>query len=217
MLPTVRCKLELVALPNSIDFLEKVSTLSITFAEPLRSDSECPTGPDYLFPAIRVPRGSDITHQAASRLDYPAKTSEVIKVMRFLLTQAPLRLTRGQAARYSGHSLRHLMPTLARLFGFPKEERDELARWAPTPEGRGQRRSMSNMYAQEAECGRVLSIVKKLLDRLSSTVRELGGPSKLPATGGWQLFDTPESGVDLDGLTEAGAEPSSSEEDSDGC
>ncbi|KAL1524200.1 hypothetical protein AB1Y20_019108 [Prymnesium parvum] len=70
------------------------------------------------------------------RLEFPAKTSEVIKVMRFLLTQAPLRLKPEQAARYSGHSLRHLMPTLARLFGFPKEERDELARWAPTPEGR---------------------------------------------------------------------------------
>ncbi|KAL1528904.1 hypothetical protein AB1Y20_010226 [Prymnesium parvum] len=135
--------------------------------------------------------------------------------MRFLLTQPPLRLTKAQAARYSGHSLRHLMPTLARLFGFPKEERDELARWAPTPEGRGQRRSMSNMYAQEAECARVLTIVRKLLDRLSARVRQLGGPTALPTQGGWQLFDTPESGVDLAGLTEVGAEPSSSEEDSE--
>jgi len=110
----------------------------------------------------------------------PARTSDVIKLMCFLADAAPLSLTHAQTKRYFGHSLHHLLPTLTRLFGFVKEDRDQLARWAPTPEARGARRALSNMYAQEAECARVLSIVSKLLARLMEVVRDAGGPESLP-------------------------------------
>ena len=52
-------------------------------------------------------------------------TSVVSKVVRFLLTLPPLSLSTSQAAKFSGHSARHLLPTLARLFALSKEDRDE--------------------------------------------------------------------------------------------
>uniref|UniRef100_A0A7S0LP36 Uncharacterized protein n=1 Tax=Coccolithus braarudii TaxID=221442 RepID=A0A7S0LP36_9EUKA len=135
--------------------------------------------------------------------------------MRFLLTLQPLSLSSEVARSFSGHSLRHLMPTLARALGFSKEDRDELARRAPTPGSHGERRAMSNLYAQEAECGRVLAIVTRLLVRVMDCVSRAGGLQALPPMAGWDLFVADGVGFDTAAADSAGAEASSSESEDD--
>jgi hypothetical protein len=98
------------------------------------------------------------------------------------------RPSRVKARRYSGHSLRHLIPTVARILGFSIEERNELARWAAAADRPSQRNAMSNVYASEAECDKVLGILKCLVARMHEVVQLMGGPTHLPATGGWSQF-----------------------------
>jgi hypothetical protein len=155
-----------------------------------------------------VPRGLSVSDPRVVTLPGPARSADVIRAMRHVLTLPPLSMPQERARLYSGHSLRHFMPTLARLLGFPKEERDELARWAPTPEARGQRRAMSNMYAQEAECSRVLDICRRIMSCMLARVS--ASHAALPAEGGWDVFSpvaTPH--------IEAGAEASDSGSDTD--
>jgi hypothetical protein len=178
-------------------------------------------GPDFVFPKLSVPRGQDFTHAKVVRLPGPARSSDVIKAMRHMLTLPPLSMSVAEAKRYSGHSMRHLLPTVARILGFSKEERDELGRWAPSAEHSNRRRAMSNAYASEAECDRVLDILRRLLQRLHEVVAKMGGADKLPAVGGWKAF------AEASGCTDAvsfgddvvdqhvGAEASSSESDDD--
>ena len=130
--------------------------------------------------------------------------------MRFLLTIPPLSLSATEAKRFSGHSLRHLLPTLARLFGLSQEDREELARWAASPDKRGQRRSMPNVYAQEVEMPRVVDIITKLLSRAFARSDEIGGFDALPAFGGWDAFLPVPGFVPNDALPD---EASSSESD----
>ena len=165
-------------------------------------------GPDFLFPRLRVPRGVCPSDPRVTTLPGPARSADVIRAMRHVLTLPPLSMSPDRARLYSGHSLRHLLPTLARLLGLPKEERDELARWAPTPEARGQRRAMSNMYAQEAECSRVLDICRRVLARMLVCTR--AHVDVMPAEGGWDAF-TPAAPQHVD----AGVEASDSGSDSD--
>ena len=178
-------------------------------------------GPDFIFPKLAVPRGQDLSHSRVVRLPGPARSADVIKAMRHILTLPPLSMSAAEAKRYSGHSMRHLLPTVARILGFSKEERDELGRWAPSAEHSNRRRAMSNAYASEAECGRILDILRRLLKRLHEVVTKMGGPSRLPAAGGWQAFadaagyagDATFGDDEID--RQVGAEASSSESDDD--
>ena len=153
-----------------------------------------------------------MSDERVAALDGPARSADVIKAMRHLLTLPPLSMSPERARCYSGHSLRHMLPTLARLFGLPKEDRDELARWAPTPEARGQRRAMANMYAREAECSRVLGIARRVINSMLERVRSRYTP--LPAEGGWDVFDL-ESHAPRAMHLGAGVEASESDSDSD--
>ena len=103
------------------------------------------------------------------------------------------------------------MPTLARLFGFSEEERNELARWAVSVDrARGAARAMPQVYSAEAAEHRVVPILQRLISSLTRRLEALGGASQLPAHGGWSLFavdGAPEVAGDID----VGAEPSSSE------
>ena len=179
------------------------------FAEPLTRPGG--VGADYIFPKLRVPRGKDVLRPEAVVLEGPAKTADVIKVMRFILTLPPLSMSAADAKRFSGHSMRHLLPTLARLFGLDKEEREELARWAASPEVRGQRRAMPNVYSQEVAAPRVINIINKILQRAFATTDALGGFEHLPSFGHWDIFSSVPTHV-----PELPAEASSSESDSDG-
>ena len=106
-------------------------------------------GRDYLFPALQVPRRKTFGDEGVVVLDTPARSATVIAVLRWILTLPPLSLTKEQAAAYSGHSMRHFMPTLARFMALSEEDRHELARWAATCDTRGRRNSMPNSYASE--------------------------------------------------------------------
>ena len=108
--------------------------------------------------------------------------------------------------------MRHLLPTLARLFGLSKEDRDELARWAASPEVRGQRRAMPNLYSQEVAAPRVVEIVNSILARAYARSDELGGFEFLPPFGGWEKFSSTPLNAPIPPLP---AEASSSDSDSD--
>ena len=86
-------------------------------------------GFDYVFPRVAVPRGGSLLSESARFLSGAASSSQVIKHMRALLSLPPLSLSVEQAKLFTGHSLRHLMPTLARALGVSQEDREELGRW----------------------------------------------------------------------------------------
>ena len=141
---------------------------------------------DFLFPAVRKPRSASVLDPRAEMVDTPAKSSEVIEVMRAILRMPPLSLTAKESKRISGHSLRHVLPTLARVFGLSVEERNELGRWAAAVQATLRRSALPNTYSAEAESCRVLEILRKLLHRMHARVEELPlGYSSLPAFGGW--------------------------------
>ena len=54
-----------------------------------------------------------------------------------MLVMPPLSLSAEQARGFSGHSGRHFLPTVARLLGIPKEDRDELGRWLAALDANG--------------------------------------------------------------------------------
>jgi hypothetical protein len=137
-----------------------------------------------------------------------------VRFLRFLLTLPPLSMSAADAKKLSGHSLRHLMPTLARCFGLSEEERRELARWAADGGAAAGRGCMPNLYSQEAEAPRVVGILRRLLRRASERAHELGGFDSLPAIGGWELFDKESAASAVQrGLGQLDAEASSSESD----
>ena len=181
------------------------------------------SGPDFIFPRLSVPRAKTLDHPKVVRLPGPAKSADVIKAMRWILTLPPLSLDAVTARRYSGHSLRHLIPTVARILGFSIEERNELARWAAAADRSSQRNAMPNVYASEAECDKILGILNRLVARLHEVVQSMGGHAQLPATGGWSQFaaaacDDPLTAAvvsDDDVETQVGAEASSSESSDD--
>jgi hypothetical protein len=181
-------------------------------------------GPDFIFPRLSVPRAKTLDHKKVVRIPGPAKSADVIKAMRWVLTLPPLSMSAEEARRYSGHSLRHLLPTVARILGFSIEERNEIARWAAAADRPSQRNAMPNVYASEAECDKILGILTRLVARMHEVVQLMGGPSHLPATGGWSQFavyarrDTDVAAaatVDDDVDTQVGAEASSSESSDD--
>ena len=97
-------------------------------------------GFDYLFPRVQRPRGAAVDDGLDGRVRFlpgPASSSYVIKLLRLLLTLPPLSLTPQQAAEFSGHSLRHCLPCLARALALPMEDRDELGRWVAGIDSRG--------------------------------------------------------------------------------
>ena len=170
---------------------------------------------DYIFPAVAFSRGEDLSHSSARLMPGPAATARVVKCMRFLLTLPPLSMSHADALMYSGHSLRHFMPTLARLFGFSEEDRNELARWAVSVDrARGAARAMPQVYSAEAAEHRVVPILSRLIACLTRRLESLGGASQLPAHGGWSLFAA-DGAMEVVGDIEVGAEPSSSESEDD--
>ena len=111
---------------------------------------------------------------------------------------------------------------MARILGFSIEERNEIARWAAAADRPSQRNAMPNVYASEAECDKILGILSRLLARMHEVVQLMGGPTHLPATGGWSQFAVYASrGTDVavtgddDVDTQVGAEASSSESSDD--
>lgn len=181
-------------------------------------------GPDFIFPRLSVPRAKNLDHPKVVRIPGPAKSADVIKAMRWILTLPPLSMDAKDARRYSGHSLRHLLPTVARILGFSIEERNEIARWAAAADRPSQRNAMPNVYASEGECDKILGILKRLLARMHEVVLLMGGPAQLPSIGGWTQFAaaanrgaatavavTEDDDVD----TQVGAEASSSESSDD--
>jgi hypothetical protein len=113
---------------------------------------------------------------------------------------------------------------VARILGFSIEERNELARWAAAADRPSQRNAMPNVYASEAECDKILGILKRLVARMHEVVQLMGGPTHLPAMGGWSQFAVYASRgtdvaavvtVDDDVDTQVGAEASSSESSDD--
>ena len=194
----------------------------------------CPSGEsngrDYLFPALRVPRRGTFGDAGVVVLDEPARSATVIAVLRWSLTLPPLSFTKEEAAAYSGHSMRHFMPTLARFMALPEEDRHELARWAATCDTRGRRHSMPNRYASEAEAPRIFQIQRVLFERLDAAVGAgaveaalVRSAPVLPLREGWPALQRAlEKGtVASDGQqfvspdTEVGAECSSSDSDDD--
>lgn len=176
---------------------------------------------DYVFraaPRARLASLSSCTGLVCS----PASSANIIKAMRWMLQQPPLKLSASEAASYSGHSPRHFLPTLARLLAFPLEDRNEIARWAASEDTRGRRAAMPNAYASEAEADRILDIqqrlFKGLFDLVSGRWPEVG---VLPLQGGWDAVRDALSragrlsGVQRDLSTELEAEVSSSESDDD--
>ena len=156
-----------------------------------------------------------------------------MRALRWVLTLPPLGMTALEARSFSGHSLRHLLPTLARFFGLSIEDRNELARWAAAADTKGRRASMPNLYASEAEAPRILAIQRDIFARLVSLLCSArstaclvpaGALYPLPLWGGWDelqsliaaqgggselpsRFVSPDLGV--------GGEPDSSESDDD--
>ena len=171
---------------------------------------------DYLFPAVRKPRAASVIGPMAELVATPAKSSEVIDALRAILMLPPLSMTKKEAKRISGHSMRHVMPTLARVFGMSVEDRAELGRWAAAVQASTRRSALPNTYSAEAESGRVLEILRGLLARMDARVKELpGGFGSLPAFGGWDRMAggaVPDAVLEVDLEAEA---PSSSESDSD--
>ena len=112
-----------------------------------------------------------------------------------MLTLPPLSMTVLEAKSFSGHSLRHLLPMLARFFGLWIEDRNELARWAAAADTKGRRASMPNLYASEAEAPRILAIQRNILSRLVALLRSVRSTTclvssgnalyPLPLWGGW--------------------------------
>ena len=129
----------------------------------------------------------------------------------------PLSMAKKEAKRISGHSLRHVMPTLARVFGMSVEDRNELGRWAAAVQASLRRSALPSTYSAEAESGRVLKILRDLLARMHARVKELPrGHESLPVFGGWDRMAgeiVPDAVLNADLEAEA---PSSSESDSDG-
>ena len=187
-------------------------------------------GKDYLFPALRVPRRKSFGDVGVVVLDAPARSATVIAVLRWLLTLPPLSLTDAEAATYSGHSMRHFMPTLARFMALSEEDRHELARWAATCDTRGRRHSMPNRYASEAEAPRILQIQRVLFARLDKAIGAdavaaalVRSAPVLPFREGWPALQRAlEAGANESDSarfappdTDVGAECSSSDSDDD--
>jgi hypothetical protein len=187
-------------------------------------------GRDYLFPALRVPRRKTFGDGGVAVLDTPARSATVIAVLRWMLTLPPLSLNKTEAASYSGHSMRHFMPTLARFMAVSEEDRHELARWAATCDTRGRRHSMPNRYASEAEAPRIFQIQRDLFERLDKAIGAEGvepalarSEPVLPLREGWPALQRAlESGSGASDASrfappdaEVGAECSSSDSDDD--
>jgi len=164
--------------------------------------------PDYTFPRIRVPRGQTIEHPGVQLLDGPAKSAYIIKALRWLLMLGGF-MTEAEAKQMTGHSMRHFLVTVARLLGWPKEDRGELGRWiAATTEGDARRGAMANRYSNaEAEEPRVLALVARLLQDIFDRVKSAGGPEVLSSQAPWAIYASEGAAVSdaIDG------EPSSSE------
>jgi len=171
-------------------------------------------GADFLFPRISLKRGANMRHESAQWVSGPAATSAVVKAMRWLLTLPPLSLSVSQVARDSGHSLRHLVPTIARIFGFPEEDRFELNRWAiGVDRQRGGQGNMPQVYSQEAAEHRVVPILSRLLAQIGARAEELGGIVDPLRLHDWAVFRSDASRyVPPDNIE---AEASSSESDED--
>ena len=75
-------------------------------------------GRDYLFPAVRRPRTAPVLGPSSELTATPAKSSEVIEVLRALLMLPPLSMTEVDTKRISGHSLRLAthVPTFATVY-----------------------------------------------------------------------------------------------------
>ena len=179
---------------------------------------------DYIFPRVQKPRGASILHPRVSFREGPASSSYVITMLRMLLTLPPLSLSEADAKEFSGHSLRHCMPSLARALGLSREDRDELGRWIAQLDsrvaGEASRTSLSNRYSEEAAPQRVVRILNSMLDAASRAVAEKGGISHFPAKGGWDMFN-PDHMIEPLSLSEArgdiDGECSSSGSDTDLC
>ena len=186
---------------------------------------------DYMFRAVRVPRKCTIADTYAVLLAKPASSANVVRALRWVLTLPPLSMSVQEARSFSGHSLRHLLPTFARFFGLSIEDRNELARWAAAADTKGRRASMPNLYASEAEAPRILAIQRDIFAKLVSVLRTARTATSivpadvlypLPLWGGWDELQSLIAGRDeclepsprfTSPDSELGGEPDSSESD----
>ena len=170
-------------------------------------------GPDYTFPAVQVPRGSaaSIADPRAVVQQGPARSRYVIKYMRVLLRMDDFT-TEAQAKRFSGHSGRHTLVTVARLLCYKHEDRRELGRWlAALGDGKERRAAMANAYSSEAERPRVLEVISRILLDIKQRVPS---PGELSPDDPWAPFraqrDAASGSADAETIR---AEASSSESD----
>ena len=95
-------------------------------------------------------------------------------------------MTEAQAKRFSGHSGRHTLVTIARLLGYEHEDRRELGRWlAALGDEKERRAAMANAYSSEAERPRVLDVIGRVL---SDIKRLVTSPSALSLDDPWAPF-----------------------------
>ena len=197
-------------------FVPTVEEVFGGWAAPIRRLQRDLPGRDYLFPAVRREKtgGFGGSTVELALVATPAKSEDIISLMRMVLRLPPLSMTEAEARRVTGHSLRHCLPTLARVFGFTLEERNELGRWAAAVQASARRSALPNVYAVEAESVRVLDILRRLLARMHEAVgRFPSGCRDLPPLGGWDLLsrDRAPKGISVAGLE---AESESSDPDS---
>lgn len=167
-------------------------------------------GPDYIFPVVQVPRGSrdGIADARAAVADGPARSQYVIKHMRAMLRLDGF-MSAAQAKRFSGHSGRHTLVTIARLLRYKSEDRHELGRWLAALSDKKERRaSMPNAYSSEGEQPRVLEVITRLLGDIR---RRVPSPSELSHDDPWAPFRGAAGGSA--GGEHIDAEASSSESD----
>ena len=105
---------------------------------------------------------------------------------------------------------------MARLLGWSQEDRDELGRWvASLVDTKSRRAAMANLYSQEGEANRVVKLLRRLFGEMHTLVQRAGGPRALPRATQWEaLMEGAEGTPPI--IAPIGAEPSSSESESDG-
>jgi hypothetical protein len=143
-----------------------------------------------MFRAVSKPRGAKYDDARATLEDKPAPSSTVIAVFRYLLTLPGLSLSPEEAKKYSGHSLRHWLPTVARLMRLSEEDRREIARWAETVDMAARKASMPNRYSSEVESTRVLEVLATVFSRLEAAMKWALAQGGAGEPGQFQLFPT---------------------------
>ena len=163
----------------------------------------------YLFPNFIAPRGSanDIFNATAFTLE-AAPRRRIDESFKRILASLGWSLSSQTSSGITLYGCRHLLPDLARVMAFPKEDRDELGRWeastavdprvtdsgsTPAKRRRSSKSSSSNLYARgEAALHREMFVRSAVLARISplfSSPRDWRDRIPAQKTGGPISFD----------------------------